>query len=145
MKLLKFYVLQCVSKSARLQNLRRLIKCSVANKRSAAGWVAFNCISYLNKMRSRECVSMGAAGARTRRSLGHHLMHPLILRLLLLCAPVILRSRALFYRTDCTRRQGSINGFCSDITYSEQVLIFCPNSDWKSISKCFEAHTTEVG
>ena len=35
----------------------------------------------------RECVSRGAAGARTRRSLGHHLLHPLILRLLVLCAP----------------------------------------------------------
>ena len=35
----------------------------------------------------RECVSTGAAGARTRRSLGHHLLHPLILRLLVLCAP----------------------------------------------------------
>ena len=33
----------------------------------------------------RECVSTGAAGAR--RSLGHHLLHPLILRLLVLCAP----------------------------------------------------------
>ena len=32
----------------------------------------------------RECVT---AGARTRRSLGHHLLHPLILRLLVLCAP----------------------------------------------------------
>ena len=32
-------------------------------------------------------------GAQTRRFLGHHLLHPLILRL-----------RALFYRTDCTRR-----------------------------------------
>ena len=29
---------------------------------------------------------MGAAGAQTRRSLGHRLLHP-ILRLLLLCAP----------------------------------------------------------
>ena len=35
----------------------------------------------------RECVRTGAAGARTRRSLGHHLLHPLILRLLVLCAP----------------------------------------------------------
>ena len=35
----------------------------------------------------RECVSTGAAGAGTRRSLGHHLLHPLILRLLVLCAP----------------------------------------------------------
>jgi hypothetical protein len=36
---------------------------------------------------SRECVSTGAAGARTRRSLGHHLLHLLILRLLVQCAP----------------------------------------------------------
>ena len=28
----------------------------------------------------RECVSVGAAGAQTRRSLGHHLLHPQILR-----------------------------------------------------------------
>ena len=35
----------------------------------------------------RECVSTGAAGARTRRSFGHHLLHPLFLRLLVLCAP----------------------------------------------------------
>ena len=38
----------------------------------------------------RECVSTGAAGAQTRRSLGHHLLQP-----------QILRPRALFYRTDC--------------------------------------------
>ena len=31
----------------------------------------------------------------TRRSLGHHLLHPLILRLLVLCAPAVLRPRAL--------------------------------------------------
>ena len=43
----------------------------------------------------RECVSTDAAGARTRRSLGHHLLHPLILRLLVLCAPAVLRPRAL--------------------------------------------------
>ena len=42
-----------------------------------------------------ECVSTGAAGAQTRRSLGHHLLYPLILRLLLLCAPSVLRPRAL--------------------------------------------------
>ena len=52
----------------------------------------------------RECVSKGAAGARTHRSLGHHLLHPQILRLLVLCAPADLWPRALFYRTDCTRR-----------------------------------------
>ena len=43
----------------------------------------------------RECVSTGAVGARTHRSLGHHLSHPLILRLLVLCAPAVLRPRAL--------------------------------------------------
>ena len=32
----------------------------------------------------RECVR---AGAGTRRSLGYHLLHPLILKLLVLCAP----------------------------------------------------------
>ena len=46
-------------------------------------------------LRSRECVSMGAAGTQTRRSLGHHLLHQLILR-----------PRALFYRTDLTRKGG---------------------------------------
>ena len=33
----------------------------------------------------RECVRAGAAGAGTRRSLGYHLLHPLIMRLLVLC------------------------------------------------------------
>ena len=35
----------------------------------------------------RECVRTGAAGAQTRRSLGHHLWHPQILRLLVLLKP----------------------------------------------------------
>ena len=39
----------------------------------------------------RECVSTGAAGAQTCRFLRHHLLHPLILRLLVLCAPTVLR------------------------------------------------------
>ena len=45
--------------------------------------------TYLPKVihNTRECVSTGAAGAQTRRSLGHHLLHPLILGLLVLCAP----------------------------------------------------------
>ena len=43
----------------------------------------------------RECVSKGAAGAQTRRSLGHHLLRLLILRLQVLCAPAVLRPRAL--------------------------------------------------
>ena len=34
----------------------------------------------------RECVSTTAVGAQIRRSLRHHLLHPLILRLLWLCA-----------------------------------------------------------
>ena len=45
--------------------------------------------------RYRECVSMGAEGAPTDRSLGHHLLHPLIFSLLVLCAPAVLRPRAL--------------------------------------------------
>ena len=57
---------------------------------------------------SRECVragAAGAAGARTRRSLGHHPLHPLILRLLVLCAPADFEAQSsFFYRTDCTRR-----------------------------------------
>ena len=36
---------------------------------------------------ARECVRVGEAGARTRRSLGHQRLHLLILRLLVLCAP----------------------------------------------------------
>ena len=44
---------------------------------------------------TRECVSTGTVGARTHRSLGHHLLHLLILRLLVLCAPAVLRPRAL--------------------------------------------------
>ena len=43
--------------------------------------------SFFNIFIYRECVSTGAAGAQTRRLLGHHLLHPLILRLLVLCAP----------------------------------------------------------
>ena len=44
---------------------------------------------------NREWISTGAEGARTRRSLEHHLLHPLILRLLVLCAPAVMRPRAL--------------------------------------------------
>ena len=50
------------------------------------------------KSTSRECVSTGAVGAQTRRSLRHHLLHPLILRLLVqlvLFAPTVLKPRAL--------------------------------------------------
>ena len=42
---------------------------------------------------TRECISTGAAGAQTCRSLGHHLLHPLILS-----------PRAPFYRTDFSHR-----------------------------------------
>ena len=55
-----------------------------------------------------ECVSMGAAGAQIRRSLGHHLLHPQILRLLVLLKPTAqIGLRALFYRTDYPRRSKS--------------------------------------
>ena len=40
----------------------------------------------------RECVG---TIARTRRSLGYHLLQPMILRLLVICAPAVLRPRAL--------------------------------------------------
>ena len=40
-----------------------------------------------NTYKRRECVNTGAAGARTRRFLGHYLLHPQILKLLVLCAP----------------------------------------------------------
>ena len=46
-------------------------------------------------LNTRECVRAGAAGAQTRRSLGHYLLHPLILWLPVLCAPTVLRPRAL--------------------------------------------------
>ena len=52
-------------------------------------------IYYVQYILYRECASTGAAGARTRRCLGHHLLHPLILRGLVLCAPAVLRPRAL--------------------------------------------------
>ena len=42
----------------------------------------------------RECVSTGAEGTRTCRSLGHHLLHSLILRLLVLCAPADFESQS---------------------------------------------------
>ena len=61
----------------------------------------------VNPINPRECVSTGAAGAQTHRSLEHHLLHPQILGLLVLLTymhPLILRPRALFYRAGCTRR-----------------------------------------
>ena len=56
----------------------------------------------------RECVSTGAAGAQTRRSLGHHLLHPLILRLLALCASADLETQSSPGCT-CTGRLGVID------------------------------------
>ena len=53
----------------------------------------------------RECDRAGAAGARTCRSLGYHLLQPLIFGPLVLCIaicyvhPLILRFRVLFYKT----------------------------------------------
>ena len=42
----------------------------------------------------REWVSTGAAGAQTQRSLGHHLLHPQILRLLVLLKPADLEDQS---------------------------------------------------
>ena len=44
-------------------------------------------ICITDQLGHKECVSTGAEGARTRRSLGHHFLHSLILRRLVLCAP----------------------------------------------------------
>ena len=54
----------------------------------------YNYKKSMQRTTSRECVSMGSVGAQTRRSLGHHLLHPLSLRSLVLCAPTVLRPRA---------------------------------------------------
>ena len=41
----------------------------------------------VGKVFCREFVSMGSAGARTRRSLGHHLLHQQILKILVTYEP----------------------------------------------------------
>ena len=43
-------------------------------------------------------------GAQTRRSLGHHVLHPRILRLLVLLPPVDFEAQCSIAVTDCTRR-----------------------------------------
>ena len=45
---------------------------------------------------SRECISRGAAGAQTRRTLGHHILHPQILRLLVLLKPADFEAQSSF-------------------------------------------------
>ena len=83
-----------------------------------------SCKNGMDPPKSRECVRTGAAGACNRRSLGHHLLHPLILS-----------PRALFYRTDCTRRSkflthalfSTIRSICKDArttTYFFPMLYF---------------------
>ena len=68
---------------SRNENCRILsIFCKIKTNRIFGFWV----LGY------RECVR---EGARTRRSLEHHLFHPLILRLVVLYAPAVLRPRAL--------------------------------------------------
>ena len=67
----------------------------------------------------RECVSTGAAGARTRRSLRHHLLHPLILRLLI---PVDFESQSsLLYKG--LQPQIQIPNACPDIFISLPELV----------------------
>ena len=50
-------------------------------------FVIFNIQPLLLTWYIRERVSTGAVGAHNRRSLGYHLLHPLILRLSVLCVP----------------------------------------------------------
>ena len=45
---------------------------------------------------NRECISTGAEGAQTCRSLGHHFLHPQILRLLVLLKPVGFEAQSSF-------------------------------------------------
>ena len=53
-------------------------------------------VCWLLSISSKECISIGALGARTHRSLIHHLLHLQILRLIVLIAHAILKPRALF-------------------------------------------------
>ena len=96
-------------------NLRTYITSKKERKREKQCWYAgiidscLNCLKFrsYNRFKQeplltyldliREGVSTGAAGAWTRRSLGHNLLHP-----------GILRPRALFYRTDCTHKSKSL-------------------------------------
>ena len=62
-----------------------------------ASWNFFSkIVNFLARILARECVSTGAAGAQIRRSLEHHLLHPLILRLLVLCAPADFEAHSSF-------------------------------------------------
>ena len=66
--------------------------------------ICYECLQYrLLTCKFRECIRMGAVGARTRRYLGQHLLHPLISRLLVLCAPADFEAQSSLL-TDCTRR-----------------------------------------
>ena len=71
----------------------------------------------------RECVRTGAVDARTRRSLGHHLLHQLFLRLLVLCAPLILRPTDLFYIKDCIPRS-------KFLTHAQMIGLITLPSRW---------------
>ena len=73
-------------------------------------------ISWREDAQARECVSKGTAGAQTRRSLGHRLLHPLIMR-----------PRALFDRTDCTRR----SKFLTHTLQSFWIILLSPNICWE--------------
>ena len=60
-------------------------------------------ICITDQLGHRECVSTSAEGARTHRSLGHHLFTRWFWGFWYYVHPLVLRPRALFY-TDCTRR-----------------------------------------
>jgi hypothetical protein len=55
----------------------------------------------------RECASTGAVSAQTSRSLGHHLLHPQILRLLVLSIPLRRLKRSIFL---CARACKEVQG-----------------------------------
>ena len=60
----------------------------------------------------KECVSMGPAGARTRRSLGHHLLHSQILMLLVLLATADFEAQI-----PNVHPAGPVRGICEGMGY----------------------------
>ena len=79
-----------------------------------------------NIYNDRECVRAGAAGARTRRSLGHQLLHPLILRLLVLCAPADFETQSSPGCT-CTRRSKFLTHSVNDFWQTEKKSLLWTN------------------
>ena len=68
------------SSSSQLWSLQRRLK-GLCSNQTRTWWMSYLNANVTYFMLNRKCVSTGAAGARTLRSLGHHLLHPRILRL----------------------------------------------------------------